>query len=97
LKEHIEKCADAATQHISSLLEEEQEPFTMSQHYFMEYRSKFLAYYKEVRLIEKSQLKRNSDNRGDRSMMGATNDTISPKARLSLFLIPHIILIKNLN
>jgi hypothetical protein len=31
------------------LLEEEQEPFTMNEHYFMDYRSKFLGHYKGIR------------------------------------------------
>jgi hypothetical protein len=50
MKGHVEKCADAAKQHIDSLLEEEREPFTMNEYYFMEYQSKFKVYYKEARL-----------------------------------------------
>jgi hypothetical protein len=49
LKGHIEKCADAAAQHLNSLLEEEREPFTMNECYFMEYHSKFMDYYKGAR------------------------------------------------
>jgi hypothetical protein len=84
MKEHIEKCADAAAQHIHSLLEEEQEPFTMNETYFMEYRSKFLAHYKGARLKAKSQFKRNLDNRGDKNVMGALTDTKTSLTRLGL-------------
>jgi hypothetical protein len=81
LKDHIEKCADAAAQRIDSLLKEEQEPFTMNEHYFLEYRSKFLAHYKEARLSAKSQFKRNLD---DTNLMGAINQTVSSLTRLGL-------------
>jgi hypothetical protein len=50
---HIQTRADAAEQRIGFLLEEEQEPFTMHDHNFMDYRSKFLGYYKGTR--QKSQ------------------------------------------
>jgi len=50
---HIQGSADATEQRINFLLEEEQEPFTMNDHYFMDYRSKFLGYYKGIR--QKSQ------------------------------------------
>jgi hypothetical protein len=76
LKVHIEKCADAATQRIESLLEEEKEPFTMNERYFMEYRSKFLAYYKKARQKE-SQFIRNMENKTDGNMMAAMNNAIS--------------------
>jgi hypothetical protein len=46
---HILKCAEVAEQRITFLLEEEQEPFTMNVHYFMDYRSKFLGHYKGIR------------------------------------------------
>jgi hypothetical protein len=46
---HIQRCADVAEQRITFLLEEEQEPFTMNEHYFMDYRSKFLGHYKGIR------------------------------------------------
>jgi len=50
---HIQRCADATEQRIDFLLEEEQQPFTMNDHNFMDYRSKFLGYYKGTR--QKSQ------------------------------------------
>jgi hypothetical protein len=50
---HIQRCADATEQRIDFLLEEEQEPFTLNTHSFMDYRSKFLTYYKGTR--QKSQ------------------------------------------
>jgi hypothetical protein len=46
---HIQRCADLAEQRMTFLLEEEQEPFTMNEHYFMDYRSKFLGHYKGIR------------------------------------------------
>jgi len=49
MHEHIQKCADVTEQRITFLLEEEQEPFTMNEHYFMDYRSKFLGHYKGIR------------------------------------------------
>jgi hypothetical protein len=62
---HIQRCADLAEQRITFLLEEEQEPFTMNEHYFMDYRSKFLGHYKGIRqkaessFIEKLQSEEN--------------------------------------
>jgi len=84
LKGHIETCADAAAQHINSLLEEEREPFTMNDQYFMDYHSKFLVYYKEARLRAKSQFIRNLENRDDGDMMGAMNDAIRSLTRMGL-------------
>lgn len=51
---HIQRCADATEQRVNFLLEEEQEPFTMNEHYFMDYRSKFLGHYKGIRLKAES-------------------------------------------
>ena len=45
MKDHVDKCAEAAALHIKFLLEEEKEPFTMNEHYFSDYRSKFLKFY----------------------------------------------------
>jgi hypothetical protein len=84
MKEHMEKCADAAAQHINSLLEEEKEPFTMNEHYFSDYRSKFLAYYKDARLRAKSQFIRNLENRDDGDMMAAMSDALSSLTRMGL-------------
>jgi hypothetical protein len=84
MKDHIEKCADAAARHIDSLLEEEKEPFTMNEHYFGEYRSKFLAYYKEARLKAKSQFIRNLENRDDGDMMAAMSETLCSLTRMGL-------------
>jgi hypothetical protein len=53
---HIQRCADATEQRIDFLLEEEQEPFTMNNHNFMDYRSKFLGYYKGTRQRSQSTL-----------------------------------------
>jgi hypothetical protein len=84
LKGHIEECADAAAQHIISLLEQEREPFTMNEYYFLEYRSKFMVYYKEARLRAKSQFIRNLENRDDGDMMGAMNDAICSLTKMGL-------------
>lgn len=84
MKDHIEKCADAAARHIDALLEEEKEPFTMNVHYFGEYRSKFLAYYKEARQQAKSQFIRNLENRDDGDMVAAMNEAICSLTRMGL-------------
>jgi len=51
---HIQRCADVAEQRITFLLEEEQEPFTLNEHYFMGYRSKYLGHYKGIRQMAES-------------------------------------------
>lgn len=56
----------------------------MNEHYFMEYRSKFLAHYKEARLKSKSQFIQNLENRDDGDMMQAMNDAISSLTRMGL-------------
>ena len=56
----------------------------MNEHYFMEYRSKFLAYYKEARLRAKSQFVRNLENSDDGDVMEAVHDTVSSLTRLGL-------------
>ena len=84
MKAHIEKCADAAAQHIDSLLEEEKEPFTMNEHYFMELHSKFLAYYREARLRDKSQFIRNLENKDDGDVMAAVSETVCSLTRIGL-------------
>jgi hypothetical protein len=55
MQNHIQRCADAAEKRIDFLLEEEQEPFTMNEQNFMDYRSKFLAHYKGIRQRTGSQ------------------------------------------
>jgi len=84
MTDHIVKCADAAARHIDSLLEEEKEPFTMNEHYFMEYHSKFLAYYREARLSATSQFIRNLERRDDGDMMAALNEAICSLTRMGL-------------
>lgn len=84
MKDHIDKCADAAKQHIESLLEEEKEPFTMNEHYFMDYRSKFLEYYKQTRQRAKSQFIRNLEDRDDGDVMAAMTDTLCSLTRMGL-------------
>ncbi|KAI9441577.1 P-loop containing nucleoside triphosphate hydrolase protein [Lactarius indigo] len=81
---HIQKCADVADKHIVSLLEDENEPFTMNVHYYAEYRSKFLAHYKGARLRAKSNVITNLENSSDAGMMQAINETISSLAKLGL-------------
>src|SRR6266576_6288121 len=81
MKVHIEKCADAATWHIDSLIEEEKEPFTITDQYFMDYRSKFLAYYKDARREARSQFIRNLD---DGDMMETITETLCSLTRMGL-------------
>jgi hypothetical protein len=82
MQTHIQKCADAAAQHIDSLLEDENEPFTMNVHYYAEYRSKFWGHYKTTRLRAKSNVIQNLENSNDEGMMQAFNETISSLAKL---------------
>jgi hypothetical protein len=84
MRVHIEKCADAAARHIESLLEEEKEPFTMNDHYFMDYHSKFLAHYREARLSATSHFIRNLENRDDGDMMAAMSDTLCSLTKMGL-------------
>jgi hypothetical protein len=81
LQDHQQKCADAASQRIDSLIEEEEEPFTMNTLYYMEYRSKFLAYYKDARLKAKSDLIRNMESK---DMRQAIDDALCALTRLGL-------------
>ena len=55
----------------------------MNEHYFMEYRSKFLAYYKEARNRAKSDVIRNL-NSDDGSMMEAMRDSLFSLTRLGI-------------
>ena len=84
MHDHLDKCADAASQYIDSLIEQEQEPFTMNTHYYMEYRSKFLAHYKGARQRAKSDFMRNLENSHNHDIRQALNDTISSLARMGL-------------
>ena len=84
MQEHLEKCADAASQHIDFLVEQEREPFTMNDHLYLEYRSNFLAHYKGSRLKEKSNFMKNLENSGDRNMMEALNKTLTGLTTLGL-------------
>ena len=81
MQTHIQKCADAAAQHIDSLLEDENEPFTMNTHYYAEYRSNFLNHYKSERLRSKSSFIRNLE---DGNSSGTINETIASLAKLGL-------------
>ena len=81
---HIQKCADAAEQHINSLLEEEQEPFTMNEHYYLEYRANFFAYYKGARMRAKSNFIRNLEDHRDLDMVTALNEAMSSLTRMGL-------------
>jgi len=84
LQEHLEKCADAASQHIDFLVEQEREPFTMNDHLYLEYRSNFLAHYKGARLKEKTNFMKNLEDSGDRNMMEALNKTLTGLTTLGL-------------
>ena len=84
MKDHIEKCGNAAAQRFESLLAEEKEPFTMNEHYFMEYRSKFLVHYKKARQRDKSQFIRNIENKADGNMVATMNNAITYLTRMGL-------------
>jgi len=56
----------------------------MNEHYYMEYRTKFLAYYKEARLRAKSNFIRNLENRDDKDMTQAMNDALASLTRMGL-------------
>ncbi|KAH9917091.1 P-loop containing nucleoside triphosphate hydrolase protein [Amylocystis lapponica] len=47
--EYIKTCCDATMSRVSWLLEIEQRPWTLNQHYYSDYRDKFLAYYRGYR------------------------------------------------
>jgi hypothetical protein len=84
VQNHIQECADSAGQHIGALLEDEHEPFTMNEHYFRDYRSKFFTYYKGTRLRAKSNFIRNLDSSDDEDITKAMNDALSSLAKLGL-------------
>jgi hypothetical protein len=80
---HIQKRADAAADHINFLLEEEQEPFTMNEYCFMEYRSNFLGYYKGIHQKSRSKFIENIQS-DDAIFKVAVNKVISGLASLDL-------------
>jgi hypothetical protein len=65
-------------------MEDEQEPFTMNEHYFRDYRSKFFTYYKGTRLKAKSSFIRNLEENEDQDIAQAMNDALSSLAKLGL-------------
>ena len=81
---HIQRCADAAAQHIDSLLKDETEPFTLNARYYTEYRSKFLSHYKRNRLRSKSSVMRNLEDSNNPGMKTALNEAISALAKLGI-------------
>jgi hypothetical protein len=56
----------------------------MNEHYYLEYQSGFLAYYKDTRLKAKSKFIRNLDERGNQDVVRAMNETVSSLARMGL-------------
>jgi hypothetical protein len=83
VQNHIQECADSARQHIKSVLDNEHEPFTMNEHYFRDYRSKFFTYYKGIRSRAQSRFIRNLESRNEEDIE-AVDDTLSSIARLGL-------------
>jgi hypothetical protein len=81
---HLQGCALAAEQHMGALLQNEHEPFTTNEHYYREYQSAFLAYYKDTRLKSKSNFFNNLDERRSQDVMKAMNDTVSSLSRMGL-------------
>ncbi|KAI9441571.1 P-loop containing nucleoside triphosphate hydrolase protein [Lactarius indigo] len=84
MQSHIQRCADAAAQHIDSLLKDENEPFTLNARYYTEYRSKFLSHYKRGRLRSKSSVIRNLEDGTNPGMRAAVNEAIASLAKLGL-------------
>jgi hypothetical protein len=84
VQNHIQECADSARQHIKSMLDNEHEPFTMNEHYFRDYRSKFFTYYKGTRSRAQSRFIRNLEDRDDEDVTNLVNDALSSIARLGL-------------
>ena len=82
MQRHIQRCAEAATQHIDCLLKDENEPFTMNDLYYAEYRSKFLTHYKRNRLRSKNMVIRNLEDNNSPNMNAAVNEAISSLAKL---------------
>lgn len=80
---HIQRSADATEQRINFLLEEEQEPFTMNDHYLMDYRSKFLGYYKAIRQKSQTSFIDNLES-DEREARNAVSRVISNLAELGL-------------
>jgi Dynamin GTPase effector domain len=80
---HVQRCTDAAEQRINFLLEEEQEPFTMNNQNFMDYRSKFLGYYKGIRQKSQSTFITNLES-NQHNMNVAISNVTSSLAQLGL-------------
>ena len=74
---HIQRCADLAEQRLTFLLEEEQEPFTMNEHYFMDYRSKFLGHYKGIRIKAESSFIDKLESEENKKIMGAVTSGLA--------------------
>ena len=84
MQEHLETRADAALEHINSLMEQEHHTFTTNTYYFLEYRSKFFAQYKGARLREKSNFIRNMLSKDDSKIMQAMNEAMSALTKMGL-------------
>ncbi|KAI9452814.1 P-loop containing nucleoside triphosphate hydrolase protein [Russula earlei] len=78
---HTQRRANATEQRINFLLEEEQEPFTMNEHHFMEHRSKFLGYYRGIRQKDEGGFVERLRSR-DRDTKIVVNKVISGLAEL---------------
>ena len=84
MQSHIQRCADAASQNIDSLLKDENEPFTLSARCYFEHRSKFLGHYKRDRLRSKSSVIRNLEDNNGSSMKLIVNEVIASLAKLGI-------------
>jgi hypothetical protein len=82
--DHLQGCAQAAERHVDALLLNEHEPFTTNEHYYREYQSAFLAYYKDTRLKFKNNFFNNLDDRRNQDMARAMNDAVSALSRMGL-------------
>ena len=82
---HLRALSEETFKRITLLLEAELEPFTRNQHYFSDYRSKFLGYYKGVRQASQSNdFIRNLDSPSSSSFRDALTKTLTGLTEMGL-------------
>lgn len=83
LQDHIKNCMEKATERIDWLLDLEDRPFSLNDHYFADYRSKFLSYYKGARQKDNNtalmrSIQEYSDPSGDTGSWNASMTITTP-------------------
>ena len=82
---HLRALSEETFKRITLLLEAELEPFTRNQHYFSDYKSKFLGYYKGVRQASQSNdFIRNLDSPSSSSFRDALTKTLTGLTEMGL-------------